>query len=159
MKTINKSPLVLSILLATCQSVANQPNKTILLKPNNGIELTTVVGFIRSFNLCMDNVHQQLQQDNASKRRNAFNQARKNQCKSAYEQLKQSIDKKSLKSIDKLAHKRWNQREIGPGFTLENILQTPSALQSGVALSTLNNSETSRITTNQRAANSSEVTK
>ena len=82
MNIIIKTSLVLSILLAThhaCaqyssaeQSIANQPNKTIMLKPNDGIELTTVVGFVRSFNSCMTNVQQALQQNNASRKRNAY---------------------------------------------------------------------------------------
>ena len=55
-------------------------------------------------------------------------------CKNAYQQLKQSIDKKSLNSIDKLARKRWNKRRVGPGFTPERILKKPAALTSGVNL-------------------------
>lgn len=142
MNIIIRTSLALSIFLAThhaCaqynsadQSIANQPNKTIMLKPNDGIELATVVGFVRSFNSCMTNVQQTLQQNNASRKRNAYKNARNNQCKAQYKQLKQSINRKSLKAINKMARKRWNQREVGPGFAPENISQISTAFASGV---------------------------
>lgn len=143
MKSFLKGGLALSILITTYQSTASQPHKSIILIPNNGIELSTVVSHIGAYRKCMDNVQFQIQHNynnggdynSTNRAKISFNNARKNQCKEVYQPLKQSIDKKSLKLVDKLARKRWNKREVGPGFTLERILKNPKALVSGVELS------------------------
>ena len=141
MKTITKASLSLSILLGAYQTSASQVNKNILLTPSNGIELTTIVSYIRTYRECMDNAQQQLQQNQNAKGENAFNNAQNNQCKDAHQQLEQSIDKTSLKSVDKLVRKRWKKREVGPGFIPERIFQNPTALSSGVSVNRFKNSE------------------
>ena len=77
--------------------------------------------------------------NNASKKINAYKNARNNQCKDQYQQLKQSINGKSLKAIDKLTRKRWNNREVGPGFASESITNIGAALASGVELNATSN--------------------
>ena len=90
----------------------------------------------------MDNAQQQqLQQLQNGRDKNAFNNARKNQCKDEHKQLKQSINRKSLKSVNKLVRKRWKKREVGPGFTPERILQAPTTLTSGVNVNATQSSE------------------
>ena len=133
MKTIIKASLALFVLFSTSQIVASQATKHIMLTPNHGIELTTVVGYIKTYRQCMDNAQQQLQQHQNGKGRNTFNNARNNQCKNAHQQLKQSVNRRSLKSINKLVKRRWKKREVGPGFTPERILHNPTALSSGLS--------------------------
>ena len=132
MNPITKASLVLAVFFSVSQAAASQTSKSLILTPNNDITLNTVVSYIGSYRQCMDHAQQQLQQNHNGRGNNAFNNARQNQCQHEHLQLAQSIDKQSLKAINKLVKKRWKKREVGPGFTPERILQNPTALNSGI---------------------------
>lgn len=113
--------------LCTYQSAASQSPQTIMLKPNHGFELTTVVSYIRAYRECVD----RWQQQKANNRNNNFNRIQKNQCQTVYLQLEQSVDQQSLQLIEQLVKNRWYKRELGLGFTPERIAKKSTALMSG----------------------------